>query len=259
MTCLDRGTAKADASAEDRIAALKAELAGLRAEMQEFTSTVSHDLRAPLRHIVSYAQMVQEDAGPLLTEEVQEFLATITSSARHMGLLLDGLTVLSRVGSAALHLEPVALQDAVQEACDRLACEHPSRVVDWQVQTGLPVVRADGSLLQLVLAELLGNALKFTAPRGQAVIAVRAAPSEQVGQVVLQVQDNGVGFNPAMQDHLFQVFGRLHSAQQFEGIGMGLVLAYKRLQRMGGLLAIDAVVEGGCCVTLTLPLDLPQG
>ncbi len=243
-----------DASAEDRIAALQAELASLRAEMQAFTSTVSHDLRAPLRHIVSYAQMVQEDAGPLLSDEVQEFLATITSSARHMGLLLDGLTALSRVGSAPLLLEPVALQDAVQDACDRLTSRNPQRAVDWQVQADLPVVRADASLLQVVLEELLGNALKFTAPRDRAVIAIRALPSAQTGAMVLQVQDNGVGFNPAMQAHLFQVFGRLHSSQQFEGIGMGLVLARKRLQRMGGSLAIEGVVDGGCFVTLTLPL-----
>jgi signal transduction histidine kinase len=242
-----------DISAQKRITALEAELAELRAEMQAFTATVSHDLRAPLRHIISYAQMVQEDAGPL-TEEVQEFLATITRSARHMGLLLDGLTALSKVGTAPLHLEPVALDGAVQEACDRLTSRHPQRVVDWQVQMDMPVVHADESLLQLVLEELLGNALKFTAPRERAVIAVRAGLATQAGRIALQVQDNGVGFNPAMQAKLFQVFGRLHSAQQFDGIGMGLVLARKRIQRMGGELAIDAALDGGCSVTLTLPL-----
>jgi light-regulated signal transduction histidine kinase (bacteriophytochrome) len=242
----------ADASPDERTAALQAELAALRAEMQEFTATVSHDLRAPLRHIVSYAQMVQEDAGPLLDEEVQEFLASITRSARHMGQLLDGLTALSRVGSALLHLEPVALQDAVQEACDRLISKHPQRVVDWEVQADLPLVLADASLLQWVLEELLGNALKFTAPRNQAVIAVRAVPVAQTGQIALRVRDNGVGFNPAMQAKLFQVFGRLHSAQQFDGIGMGLVLSRKWAQRMGGALEIEAVVDAGCSVTLTL-------
>jgi light-regulated signal transduction histidine kinase (bacteriophytochrome) len=243
-----------DLSAQKRIAALEGELAELRAEMQAFAATVSHDLRAPLRHIVSYAQMVQEDAGPLVTEEVQEFLATIINSARHMGLLLDGLRALSKVGATPLHLEPVALDGAVQEACDRLTSRPPQRVVDWQVQMDMPVVHADASLLQLVLEELLGNALKFTAPRERAVIAVRAGQATQAGHVALQVQDNGVGFNPAMQAKLFQVFGRLHSAQQFDGIGMGLVLARKRIQRMGGELAIDAALDGGCSVTLTLPL-----
>jgi signal transduction histidine kinase len=114
-------------------------------------------------------------------------------------------------------------------------------------------VLADASLLQLVLAEMLGNALKFTAPRDPAVIAVSAVPAAQAGYIALRVQDNGVGFNPAMRPKLFTVFGRLHSAQQFEGIGMGLVLARKRVQRMGGALSIDGVADGGCCITLALP------
>jgi light-regulated signal transduction histidine kinase (bacteriophytochrome) len=243
-----------DASHNARITALEAELAELRAEMQEFTATVLHDLRAPLRHIVSYTQMVQEDAGPLLTGEVQEFLATITSSARHMGLLLDGLTALSKVGSVPLVFESVPLQDAVQEVCDRLASGCPQRVVDWQVPADLPVVLVDAALLQLVLEQVLGNALKFTAPRASALIVVSAAPAEQAGRIKLQVCDNGVGFNPAMQAKLFRVFGRLHSAQQFEGIGMGLVLSRKRVQRLGGAMDIEGVVDGGCGVTLTLPL-----
>lgn len=243
-----------DASHNARITALEAELAELRAEMQEFTATVSHDLRAPLRHIVSYTQMVQEDAGPLLTGEVQEFLATITSSARHMGLLLDGLTALSKVGSVPLVFESVPLQDAVQEVCDRLASGSPQRVVDWQVPADLPVVLVDAALLQLVLEQVLGNALKFTAPRASALIVVSVAPAGQAGRIRLQVRDNGVGFNPAMQAKLFRVFGRLHSAQQFEGIGMGLVLSRKRVQRLGGAMDIEGVVDGGCGVTLTLPL-----
>ena len=244
----------ADVSPGDRIAALEAELAEVRAEMQEFTATVSHDLRAPLRHIVSYGQMVQEDAGPLLNAEMQGFLATIANSAHHMGLLLDGLAALSKVGSALVVLESVALQEAVQEACDRLSSKHPQRVVGWQLPTDLPVVLADAALLQLVLEQLLGNALKFTAPRENALIVVSTSPAEQAGHIRLQVQDNGVGFNPVKQDKLFRVFGRLHSAQQFDGIGMGLVLARKRVQRMGGTLAIEGVVDGGCRVRLSLPL-----
>ena len=243
----------ADASLNARIGALEAELAAARAEMQEFAATVSHDLRAPLRHIISYAQLVQEDAGPLLNDEAQEFLATITGSARHMGLLLDGLAALSKVGSAALVLEPTPLQDAVQEACDRLSSKYPQRVVGWQLPTDLSVVLADAALLQLVLEQLLGNALKFTAPRERALIVVSVTPAEQAGHIGLRVQDNGVGFNPALEAKLFRVFGRLHSAQQFDGIGMGLVLARKRAQRMGGTLAIEGVVDGGCSVTLTLP------
>lgn len=241
-------------SLDNRVAALESELAQLRAEMQEFTATVSHDLRAPLRHIVSYVQLVQEDAGPLLSPEVQEFLTTITDSARHMGCLLDGLAQLSRVGAAPLVLEPVALQSLVHGLCDDLARASLPRALEWQIADDLPVVRADSRWLQQALGHVLGNALKFTQSRDPAVISVYTLPSQTPGYVSVRVQDNGVGYNPAMQAKLFRVFGRLHSAQQFDGIGMGLVLTRKIVERMGGQIAIEGVQDVGCGVTLTLPL-----
>ena len=239
----------------EHIAALQAELATVRAEMQALTATVSHDLRAPLRHITSYVQLVQEDAGPLLNAEVQGFLTTISDSARHLGAQLDGLLALSRVGVAALSLQPVALeplvQSVVEELCAQTALHSPARQVQWQVSDALPTVQADPALLRQALVQVLGNALKFTAPRENALIAVTplVAPAGQAG---LQVQDNGVGYNPAMQSALFKVFGRLHSVQQFPGLGMGLALTYKTLQRMGGTVAARGVVDGGCCITLIL-------
>lgn len=241
-------------SLDNRVAALESELAQLRAEMQEFTATVSHDLRAPLRHIVSYAQLVQEDAGPLLSPEVQEFLATMTDSARHMGVLLDGLAQLSRAGSAPLTLEPVALQPLLQSLQDDLARTTEARVAEWHIATDLPVLRADSRWLQLALGHVLGNALKFTQARNPAVISVHTVPAQIPGYVSVRVQDNGVGYNPVMQAKLFRVFGRLHSAQQFDGIGMGLVLTRKIVQRMGGQVDIEGVLDGGCSVTVTLPL-----
>jgi len=240
---------------EEAIAALQVELAAVRAEMQEFAGTVSHDLRAPLRHILSYAQLVQEDAGPQLDAEVQGFLTTIVDSARHMGGLLDGLSQLARVGAQPIHLEPVALQDLVQELCDRLSSQHPGRDLRWDIASDLPVVRSDAQLLRQALEQVLDNAVKFTAPRAPAVIRVNVVPEGVSGRVTLQIQDNGVGYNPALQGKLFKVFGRLHSAQQFAGVGMGLALARKLLQRVGGHVAIEGAVDAGC----TVRLDLPQG
>jgi light-regulated signal transduction histidine kinase (bacteriophytochrome) len=239
---------------DNRVAALESELAQLRAEMQEFTATVSHDLRAPLRHIVSYVQLVQEDAGPLLSPEVQEFLTTITDSARHMGCLLDGLAQLSRVGAAPLVLESVALQSLVHSLCDDLARTTEARVIEWHIAADLPLVRADSRWLQQALGHVLGNAFKFAQSREPAVISVYTLPVQTPGYVSVRVQDNGVGYNAAMQAKLFRVFGRLHSAQQFDGIGMGLVLTRKIVERMGGQIAIDGVQDVGCGVTLTLPL-----
>lgn len=239
-------------SSDARIAALEAELAAQREAMQAFTATVSHDLRAPLRHIVSFAQLVQEDAGPQLGAEVQGFLSTITDSARHLGVLLDGLAELARIGTLPVALGTVPLQALVQGVCAELAEQYPGRAVDWHIASDLPVVQADATLLRQALMHVLGNALKFTAPREHAVIAVTAQPGESDGFVALQVRDNGVGYNPAMQDKLFQAFGRLHSPREFGGIGMGLALTHKIMQRLGGSVDSEGVVDGGCCVKLLL-------
>lgn len=236
------------------ITALQAELATLRAEMQEFAGTVSHDLRAPLRHILSYAQLVQEDAGPQLDAEVQGFLSTIVESARHMGGLLDGLSQLSRVGAQPMYLEPVALQDVVQDICDRMSSQHPGRDLRWDIAAGLPVVRSDAQLLRQALEQVLDNAAKFTATRMPARIRVDFARDDADGCVTLRIQDNGVGYNPALQGKLFKVFGRLHSAQQFAGVGMGLALARKQLQRVGAHIRIEGAVDVGCTVCLDLPV-----
>lgn len=243
----------ADDANDQRIAALQAELEALRADMQHFTYAVSHDLRAPLRHILSYAQLVQEDAGPQLSEEVQGFLATITDSARHMGVLLDGLAALSRVGVALLAVAPVSLQELVQAQCQALAAENPQRSVEWRIASGLPMVQADATLLRQALAQVLGNALKFSAPRERAVIAVYAELAEDGHGVCLLVQDNGVGFNPASQDQLFKVFGRLHSSKQFDGIGMGLALTRRMLERFDATVSIQGAQDAGCTVRLVLP------
>lgn len=243
-------------SVDSRIAALQAELAQLRADMQEFTATVSHDLRAPLRHIVSYVQLVEEDAGPLLTAEVREFLATITHASRQMGKQLDGLTLLSRAGSAALVVAPVALQEPVQAARDAVSVKYRDRAVEWRIEPDLPTVLADAAMLQQVLEQVLDNALKFSTARTPAEIRISAALSSDERCISLQVNDNGVGFNASRKSALFKVFGRLHSERQFEGVGVGLVLSHKLMQRMGGSISIDAVQDVGCSVTLVLPREL---
>jgi light-regulated signal transduction histidine kinase (bacteriophytochrome) len=239
-------------------AALQEELARLRAEMQDFTYTVSHDLRASLRHILSYAQLVQEDAAELLPAETMGFVNTISDSARHMGVLMDGLMELSRLGTAALQIAPQPLQAMVQDVVDELRLKHPARRVDWQLQSDLPSVLADANLLRATLMAVLDNALKFTALQPAARIAISAhTDSAQPGQVLLQVKDNGAGFNPALQSKLFKPFSRLHTAKQFAGIGMGLALTRKMLERMGGQVQAEGVVDGGCTLCLRLPSAQP--
>lgn len=238
-----------------RVAALQAELAAVHAEMQEFTSAVSHDLRAPLRHIVSFAKLVEEDAGPQLSAEVQQFLATISDSARHMGVMLDGLTALSRVGSAPLQMQEVSLQDLVSQVCEGLLGQQNSCALEWRVAADLPVVWADPKLLRQAVKQVLDNAVKFSAGSACAVVEVSAELGVDGRFVTLQVRDNGVGYNPALQDKLFKAFGRLHSAQRFAGHGLGLVLVRKIMQRLGGAVSIEAELDAGCCVRLEIAAD----
>ena len=246
-----------------RIAALEAELASLRTEMQDFSYTVSHDLRASLRHILSYAQLVQEDAGPLLPEETLGFLHTIADSARHMGVLMDGLMELAKLGTAELHITPLALLPLVQDVVSELRMQYPQRRVEWLLPAELPSVLADASMLRRALLAVLDNAVKFTAHQPNAQISIQAGPVSgdeaanvdypENETVRLEVRDNGSGFNPALGAKLFHAFARLHTSKQFAGIGMGLALTRKIVDRLQGTVQATGVMDGGCTVTITLP------
>lgn len=241
---------------QQRIAALEAELAGLRAEMQDYTYTVSHDLRAPLRHILSYAQLAQEEAGPLLPEESRGFLRTISESAQHMGSLLDGLTELSRLGTSTVQCAPVPLHALLQDVMADVVQPYPGRTVQWAVPPHAPEVLADATLLRRALHCVLDNALKFTAQRSVAHISISIevqAAANGNPLVMLSIQDNGAGFNPAMQERLFKPFQRLHTTRQFPGIGMGLALTHKIAQRLNGTVTIEGTPDAGCRVQLSLP------
>jgi signal transduction histidine kinase len=238
---------------EPTVAELQAQLAALRAEMHDFTYTVSHDLRAPLRHIVSFAQLIQDEGSAQLSPELQGFLGTLNQSAKHLGAMLDALLELSRAGTVPLHIAPVPLQALVQEVVNELNAQHPQRHIEWLIDTALPVVQADASLLRQVLWQVMGNAVKFTGTQAQATIVVDVQPGGESGQVMLRIQDNGVGFNPALVTKLFQPFQRLHNAKSFDGQGMGLALVRKLLQRMGGSVHADAQEGAGCTVRVLLP------
>jgi signal transduction histidine kinase len=247
---------RSSSEAEQRIAALEAELAAARAEMQAFTATVSHDLRAPLRHITSFAQLLQEEAGPGLGAEAQEVLGHITGSAKHLAQMLDALLALSRVGTAPVHLQRVDLNELlaalVQERVRSLQTRQPERTVRWALASDLPAVQADAALLSAALGQVLDNALKFTARRADAAIDI-SAQVDSTGAVRCTVRDNGVGFQPELAAKLCQPFIRLHSSSQFAGLGMGLALARKSLARMSAEVSISAVPEDGCSVTVVLP------
>lgn len=236
-----------------RIAALEAQLAAVRADVQEFTYTVSHDLRAQLRHILAYAEIVQEDAGPQLDAEIQSHLATITGAARQMGVLMDGLMAYARLGTAPLNAVAQPVRPLLLEVCQTLQASHPGRVLEWRIADDFPDVRADTDLLRQAWTHVLANALKFTRPRARALVEVgwESAPGQAC---VLYVRDNGVGFRADQQAKLFHVFQRLHSPRDFEGIGMGLALTRKVVERHAGTVWAQGDVDAGCCIRFTLPL-----
>jgi len=257
-----------DASADHELQQLRAELAlsqqqvaDMAAAQEEFLRAVSHDLRAPLRHVTSYGTLVREVLGDLPPEvlqgaEVQEalgFLATMDQSARRMGLMIDGLQALVRASRAPVRLQPVPLTDAIGQARVALAAQEAGRAVEWRIAPDLPALQADAALLQELLEQLLGNALKFTRPVAQPRIAVQADVAPQ-GHVAFTVQDNGAGFDPARAGSLFGVFQRLHRETEFEGVGTGLALCRAIARRHGGEVTASAVPGGGCTVRVQWPV-----
>ncbi len=237
-------------SESERIAQLESELAAQRAEMQEFSYAVSHDLRAHLRHVLNYAAIVKEEAGAQLPPDLQAMLTTIGDSARQMGDMLDALAELSRLAMVPLVLEPVDLRAMVSELRAAFGAESAAAVIEWHITDAVPAVHADAGLLRIALRHVLDNAVKFSATVEHPVITVSAAQAN--GGVAFRVQDNGVGFNAAMQDKLFRPFQRLHSARQFPGLGIGLALTRKVAKRLGGTVSIHGLAGQGCTVELVL-------
>ena len=240
------------AGPEADVERLRAELQAARAALGDFAYVVSHDLRAQLRHINAYSGLLREELDGQLSGDGAQFLDTITQAAQTMGRQIDGLMAWSQLDRVELQPSAVEAATLVAEARAQLAGEAAERQIDWQLQDGLPVLRGDAALLRQLFVHLLSNALKFSRPRLTAVIQVGWANAAD-GQVELFVRDNGVGYNPAQQGKLFHVFQRLHSASQFEGLGLGLALARKIVERHGGRIAIDGAPDAGCRVTLTLP------
>jgi two-component system, OmpR family, sensor kinase len=234
-----------------RIAELEAELAAARQALQEFTCVVSHDLRAPLRHIVSFARLVQDEAGPDLTDELRGFLGTITLSAQQMGKMLTGLTELASVGQAPVEWEDVALQPLLTEVWAELQQLSTAQNAVCDIAVGDIHVRADRQLLRTALAQCLANACKFTPAGVPAQIHISA--SLQADQrVEVRLADQGIGWDSAQRGHLFKPFGRLQGAKGYPGLGLGLVMAQCAVQKLKGQIEMTGNPSQGCTVMVVL-------
>ena len=228
---------------EQRVRDRTAQLEAANKDLEAFAYSVSHDLRAPLRHITMFLGMLRERIAAALDEQSQSDMDIIANAARHMDALILDLLAFSRMGRAGMTMQPVELVSLVREVIRELQPETEGRIMHWQI-ADLPVVTGDRAMLRMVLVNLLANAVKFTQPRERAEIEIGCQPV-QGGEAVVFVRDNGVGFDMQHAGKLFGVFQRLHRAEDFEGTGIGLANVRRIIARHGGRTWAEGAVNQG--------------
>jgi PAS domain S-box-containing protein len=231
------------------------ELEATNKELEAFAYSVSHDLRAPLRHMSGFTELLQKSAGATLNDKSRRYLGIILDSAKRMGNLIDDLLSFSRISRAEAHWAVVNLGQLVQEALGEVRQETEGRKVVWKLGT-LPAWPCDRSMIRLVLVNLISNAVKFTRTRSQAEIEI-GCRQQDPGQVVVFVRDNGVGFEMKYVNKLFGVFQRLHPTEAFEGTGIGLATVQRIVHRHGGRVWAEGQVDQGA--TFYFSLSKSQG
>jgi PAS domain S-box-containing protein len=240
-----------NASLEQRVTERTAELSRINNELGSFSYSVSHDLRAPLRHIDGFARILKEEFTTQLPEEGHRYLDRILQSATHMGHLIDDLLELSQISRKELNRASVKVLDLVRPSIADL-CLGEERKIEWRIGE-LPDVTCDGGLIRLVFVNLLSNAVKFTRNCPAAIIEVGSRRMD--GTDTLFVRDNGVGFDLKYADKLFGVFQRLHRQEDFEGTGIGLATVQRIIHRHGGKIWAEAAP--GCGATFFFTLGAP--
>ena len=221
-------------------------------DLESFSSSVSHDLRAPLRHITSFIAIVQEHLGAEADATTTKHLNTIDSAAQRMSALIEGLLAFSRLGLAPLQRREVGMATQVSASINRLTHDLGAQQVDWAVAPDLPPVLGDPLLISQVWDNLLSNAIKYSRKRERSCVAVGWQQDAERG-CVFWVRDNGVGFEPRQAHRLFGVFQRLHRASEFEGTGIGLALCRRILERHGGQIWAESTPGEGSCFYFALP------
>jgi len=236
---------------DQRVRERTAQLEAVNQELEAFAYSVSHDLRAPLRHVDGFLDLLQKRTAGTLDEQCTHYVTTIADAAQRMGTLIDDLLSFSRMGRSMMATEPVDLAVVVREVIEECAPDLRGRSVNWHV-ADLPVVAGDRAMLRVVFANLISNALKFTRPRLEAEIEIGWLAGQDAGTVVF-VRDNGVGFDATYAGKLFGVFQRLHRAEEFEGTGIGLANVRRVIQRHGGRTWAEGRVDGGATFYFSLP------
>jgi light-regulated signal transduction histidine kinase (bacteriophytochrome) len=238
----------------EEMAEVATELGRVNKELEAFSYTVSHDLRAPMRHIAGYVDLVLDADGKQMSDRARRYLTHVKEAAAYAGHLVDALLDFSRMGRTALKRGPVDTQTLVDEIIAELARQEPGRKVEWRIERPLPELWGDPFLMQVVLRNLLGNAWKYTRKQSEPVIGV--APVQRPEGLGLEVTDNGVGFQMQYVHKLFGVFQRLHQAEDYEGTGIGLASVRRIVERHGG--TVWARSESGQGATFGFVVPQPE-
>lgn len=235
---------------EQRVRERTAQLEATNAELESFSYSVSHDLRAPLRHIEGYSRILEQEHAAGLDAQGRRFLARVRSAVERMGLLIDDLLALSRVTRADMRVEAVDLSALAAAIAQELFATAPERRHEWTIEPGLRA-NADRRLIMIVLQNLLGNAWKYT--RNAPVSQVRFGQAEREGGRAFFIRDNGAGFDPDYAGKLFKPFQRLHGADEFEGTGIGLATVHRIVARHDGVVWAEGRPGEGATFWVRLP------
>ncbi|MBK5277014.1 MAG: hypothetical protein JJE30_18460 [Desulfuromonadales bacterium] len=220
-------------------------------ELEAFSYSVSHDLRAPLRHITGFVELLNKRGLEMMDEKSQHYLKIISESSQKMGTLIDDLLTFSRMGRAELQNSSIDFNSLVREVISELKEDEGERSIEWDIDE-LPVLEGDAAMLRQVFANLIANALKFTRSSSRARIGI-GSDMDATGETVFHVRDNGVGFDMKYVDKLFGLFQRLHSSDEFEGTGVGLANCQRIIHRHGGRIWAESGPGSGAIFRFTLP------
>jgi len=231
------------------------DLESINKELEAFAYSISHDLRAPLRHMAGYTELLQKRTSSGLDEKSNHYIRMMLESAKRMGDLIDDLLAFSRIGRAETQKNLIHLAQLVKEALSEVQEDTEGRNIAWKIGT-LPDFYGDRSMLRLVLVNLISNAVKFTRTRPQAEIEIGSANGNG-DELIVFVRDNGVGFDMKYVNKLFGVFQRLHQASEFEGTGIGLATVQRIIHRHGGRVWAEGEIDSGATFYFSAPK--PQG